>query len=226
MSHQFCEASLNALHLLTRVAPHFKYSYSQQQKNAMGLTTTLLKVRKQSWRNMSNLRWGPGSRGMRNISLFMFRVPGITGSSLLHADAVPVRTWEEWGKVPVLILIQRGFPLKTIFQARGLRLCDALPPLPALPAGNSLILGSGQGIPGTQRCVLARRHPKTWIGGWPGDSELHDRQWSSQLLSFLEVSEQGHLLRRMDVQVLWPPVTSVLSLRLRKGIGCPCNDRH
>lgn len=47
-------------------------------------------------------------------------------------------------------------------------------------------------------------------GERPGSSDLHDRQWSSQLMSFLEVSEQGQILRkRMDIWVLWPPVTSV-----------------
>lgn len=64
------------------------------------------------------------------------------------------------------------------------------------------------------------------VWGQPGNSDLHDRQWSSQLMSFLVVSEQGQVLwKKMDIWVLWPPVTSVPSLRLRKGMGHPCHDR-
>lgn len=189
----------------------------------MGLTTTLLKVGKQSW-NMSNLRWGPGSRDMRNISLFMLGVPSITGSSLLHANAVPVRTWEEWGKVSVLILIQRGFPSSTRFGA------VRCPPTTTHPSCRQF-LDPWQWPKDTwdTKVCAGQEAPKdlnSQSRGWPGDSELHDRQWSSQLVSFLEVSEQGQLLRRVDIGVLRPPVTSVPSLRLRKGIGCPCNNRH
>lgn len=50
-------------------------------------------------------------------------------------------------------------------------------------------------------------------GGWPGKSDLHDRQCSSLLISFLEVSEHGQFLRKKkDIWVLWPPVASVPSL--------------
>lgn len=53
------------VHLLTKVASHFTWSYSQHPKNAMGLTTALLKVGE---RNTSNLRWGPGT-GAKSLFL-------------------------------------------------------------------------------------------------------------------------------------------------------------
>jgi len=67
---------------------------------------------------------------------------------------------------------------------------------------------------------------KSQIGGQLRNSDLHDRQWSSQLMSCMEVSEQGQILRKMGIWILWPPVPSVPSLRLRKGMGHACKDRH
>lgn len=37
---------------------------------------------------------------------------------------------------------------------------------------------------------------------------------------------KGRFSKKMDIQVLWPPVTSVTSARLRKGIGYPYDSRH
>lgn len=92
MSHQFCEESLTvaptynvSIIFQTQLQPTPQKCYGINHNSSQGRKAVMKKYVKSE---MGTREWG----GTRNISLFMCRVPSITGPSPLHAITVPIRT--------------------------------------------------------------------------------------------------------------------------------------